>query len=185
MEREDKQYDNTVSGLAKRDNTSDYYAIGAVWQLTGKTQGEASIGYQSKDFDDGRFQDFSGLSWRANLTWQPKQQSKFRLRTSQSAEDPDQYGGYTDETVIGLAWDQQWRERLISTIGFSWENDEFNDGNNDGRKDDLTTALLRLRYQFNHQFSFSVRYEHEIKSSNQSSVEYSQHILGLFTQAEF
>ncbi|GAL11902.1 hypothetical protein JCM19233_2892 [Vibrio astriarenae] len=55
MEREDKQYDNTVSGLAKRDNTSDYYAIGAVWQLTGKTQGEAPSAINQKTLTTADF----------------------------------------------------------------------------------------------------------------------------------
>ncbi|CAM4163053.1 outer membrane beta-barrel protein [Vibrio agarivorans] len=185
VQREDKQFDYAARELAKRDNISDYYAVGALWQLTGKTQGEASIGYQTKDFDDNSFEDFSGLSWRANLTWQPKQQTKFKLRTSQSAEDPDQYGGYTDETYFGLAWAQQWRDRLISTVGASWEGDDFNGGGYDGREDDLTTLLFKLRYQFSRQFSFGARYEYEDKSSNVSDIEYSQHIIGFFSQVEF
>ncbi|MDR9828613.1 outer membrane beta-barrel protein [Vibrio sp. FNV 38] len=185
IDRQDRQYDYTQVGLASRDSVSDYYAIGALWQISGKTRGEASIGYQSKDFDSNSFQDFSGLSWRANLTWQPKNQTRFKLRTSQSAQDPDRYGGYTDETYVGLAWEQQWRDRLLSTLGASWKGSQFNDGLYEGRNDDVLSALVKLEYKYNRQLSFGGQWEYEDKTSNNNNVEYTQHIFGVITQVKF
>ncbi|USD43111.1 outer membrane beta-barrel protein [Vibrio sp. SCSIO 43135] len=179
--REDKEYQHQRVGVASRDSISDFYSAGAIWDISGKTQGEVSLGLQDKTFGDGQREDFTGFSWKAKATWTPLSHSQFTLATSQSAEDPNQFGDYVNETLLNLKWRQQWLERLSTSLLFNWENDDYTASNQSlgDREDDIFRYEFNVDYQFNHLLRFGFNWSIEDKDSTWQGYDFSQQLIGL------
>ncbi|MEZ8825980.1 outer membrane beta-barrel protein [Vibrio amylolyticus] len=185
LERNDKQYQYAHSSNPSRDNVNDYYSIGALWDISEKTYGELSVGLQNKDFSSKNRSDFTGLSWKVKTGWLPQRHTKLSLIASLSAEDPDQFGDYVNETIANLSWKQGWFERFSTTILMGWENDDFTASNQAGsRVDDTYLYKLDMNYQFSHIINFGVYLSSEDKDSNRDIYRYKQRLIGLYTKIE-
>ncbi|WGV98428.1 outer membrane beta-barrel protein [Vibrio sp. YMD68] len=184
-ERDDKQYQYTAENTANRDNITDYYSLGAMWDITDKTLGEISVGLQDKEFSSNERSDFSGLSWRVKTDWLPQRHSKLSLFASLSAEDPDQLGDYINETLVKLSWKQDWFERFSTTALVSWENDDYTASSDIGnREDDTYLYQLDFNYQFSRILHFGLYLSSEDKNSTWSAYRYDQQLVGLYTRIE-
>lgn len=95
---EDTGYD-FVDPTAPRDSKDTNVKVGAEWQISALTSGEAKIGYQKKNFDDSAREDFSGAAWTVNANWSPLTYSVLNIGTGRKAKDPLQGGDYIKETT--------------------------------------------------------------------------------------
>ncbi|OEE96206.1 hypothetical protein A1QK_02285 [Vibrio genomosp. F10 str. 9ZD137] len=182
-QRNDKQYQYT--NQESRDNTDDFYSLGARWDLSDKSKGEAFIGLQNKSFKSNQKTDFSGLSYRVKGQWLPQRHTAFTLNASLIAEDPDQFGDYVNETIIKLDWTQDWFERFSTTASIGWENDDFTaDSPIGSREDDTYLYTLDFNYQFSRIINFGFYLSSEDKDSNWLTYRYKQQLVGLYTKIE-
>ena len=111
--------------LQNRDSVTTNYLLGAEWEATASTEGKFRIGYQQKRFDNANREDFSGLTWDADITWRPLTYSALTLKTGQSSRDPNLLGDYVRETNYGLAWTHDWTDLFSSKIGYERIEEDF------------------------------------------------------------
>ena len=177
----DKEFAFTPRSGQSKDNQVFTLGTGVIWEVSEQTQGEASLGYQRKTFDNSQREDFSGLNWKLKAFWSPTREHKLDIITTQSAEDPDQFGDYVNETHISLGWTMYWTSQLASNIQTSWERDNFTGSfpEQGDRKDHLMKLGLQLQYQMYPTLTFNPHVHWEEKSSTWDSVEFSQYKIGI------
>ena len=93
--------------------------------MTALTTGSIKVGTQNKKFIDSNREDFDGVSWQVDVEWTPLTYSKILINSSRNAKDPNVEGDYINETVVGVAWEHEWSEKLSSTVGFSSIEEEY------------------------------------------------------------
>ncbi|WP_194945060.1 outer membrane beta-barrel protein [Shewanella sp. TC10] len=148
VQRIDTEYDKRPEQieLENRDSSTTNYLLGADWEATASTEGKVRVGYQQKSFDNSSREDFSGLTWDADMTWRPLSYSAFTLKTGQSSKDPNLLGDYVRETNYGVAWKHEWTELFSSNLGYERIEEDF-------------TGIIRedrtSRYQASVSYSFA------------------------------
>ncbi|MDX3774070.1 outer membrane beta-barrel protein [Chromatiaceae bacterium AAb-1] len=124
VSRDDTRYDVTdLTG--SRDSTTMNYRLGLEWQPSTLTSAELRAGYQTKDFDDARRQDFSGLAWQLTFNWAPLSYSGFEVTTGRKSKDPNTAGDYVRETHYSVNWRHHWTPLFITRTGFSQTDERY------------------------------------------------------------
>ena len=108
-----------------RDSDDTRALLGFQWEVTALTTGSIKVGTQNKKFIDSNREDFDGVSWQVDVEWTPLTYSKILINSSRNAKDPNVEGDYINETVVGVAWEHEWSEKLSSTVGFSSIEEEY------------------------------------------------------------
>jgi hypothetical protein len=114
-----------VDPTGDRDSKTNTTQVGVEWQASAATEGSIKVGYQNKSFDNQDRDDFSGLSWDANVTWKPLTYSAFDFSTGRTSRDPNGVGDYIRGTSYGVKWHHEWSELFTSSFGFQQVNDDY------------------------------------------------------------
>ncbi|WP_051326675.1 outer membrane beta-barrel protein [Aliagarivorans taiwanensis] len=173
IKRLEREYDVTADGEATRDNDDTFYYVGALWDITGKTSGEAKLGYETKKYDASSREDFDGFSWEVALTYLPVDYSQFTFTTSNAAKDPDQLGDYIEEALYRLEWEHYWLERFSSRAAYAYTDESYTGIDRD---DETDRFELSFAYDFRRWLEFRAGWEWQEKSSSVSGIGYDQNV---------
>ena len=110
------------------DSNEQRIMAGAKWEATAKTTGSVKIGTLQKKFDSALRPNKSTVVWDADVTWSPKQYSKFDASLHQTAMEDGSVGGYVISRDSNLMWTQEWSGFISSNVTLGDGLDNFQSG---------------------------------------------------------
>jgi len=181
VNRDAIEYDHVETDSVSR-SSDDYRALAGIkWEATALTTGSIKLGYQKKDFEADERDNFSGLSWEAGVQWQPLSYSTISFDTSRAARDPNTEGNYINETLYSVNWSHSWNEKLNSTLGASFTDEDYSGVT---RTDDTKTYSASINYSFARWMDISVFADVTSKDSTRDGIMFDKNIVGMnFTVA--
>jgi len=172
---EDTGYD-FVDPTAPRDSKDTNVKVGAEWQISALTSGEAKIGYQKKNFDDNAREDFSGVAWTVNANWSPLTYSVFNIGTGRKAKDPLQGGDYIKETTYVAGWSHNWSETVQTNLSYNRMEEDYVGV---ARKDENDSYTASIKYAFRRFVDVSLFTTVTDKTSSVQGIEFDRNITGI------
>jgi hypothetical protein len=172
---EDTSYD-FVDPTAPRDSKDSNVKVGAEWQISALTSGEAKIGYQKKDFDDNAREDFSGVSWIVNANWSPLSYSTFNVGTGRKAKDPLQGGDYIEETTYLAGWTHNWTGAMQTNLSYNRMEEDYV---GIARKDENDSYTASVKYAFRRFVDVTLFTTVTDKTSSVQGIEFDRNITGI------
>ncbi|WP_158538034.1 outer membrane beta-barrel protein [Corallincola holothuriorum] len=177
---EDIEYDTLDLSAISRDSEVLTALMGLKWDITGKTDGRARIGWQNKDFEDGDRENFDDVSWDVELSWQPKAHTVFTFVTGRDSKDPDTFGDYIKQTNVEGIWQHKWLERLSSELSVRYVDESYTGVDRD---DEYWEAAIGAVYDFRRWLRFKAEYVWSDKDSNVDEVTYNKNLFLVSVQA--
>ena len=159
-----------------RDSDVISILAGVNWKATELTSGTFKIGHERKDFDDNNRENFSGLSWEANVDWKPLSYSVLSLETSRKAKDPNVQGDYISESQYGLNWRHEWNEKLATTVNYNYMREKYTGID---RLDKSNNFYTDVSYEFKRWLDVSLYLRYTDQDSTNSNVIYDKNVIGL------
>jgi hypothetical protein len=172
---EDISYDY-VDPTAPRDSKDTNVKAGVEWQISALTSGEAKIGYQKKNFDDGAREDFSGVAWIVNANWSPLTYTNLNIGTGRKAKDPLQGGDYIKETVYLAGWTHNWSATVQTQLSYNRMEEDYV---GIARKDVNDSYTVSVKYAFRRFVDITVFTTVTDKTSSVAGIEFDRHISGI------
>ncbi|GGI98721.1 hypothetical protein GCM10007978_40660 [Shewanella hanedai] len=177
LSRDAIRYDKLKTNTVSRDS-DDYFALaGVTWEATALTSGSVKLGYQHKAFTSSGREDFSGLSWNAEVTWQPLTYSSFMLTTSRMARDPNTEGDYIDATLYGVNWTHDWSEMVSTNLGANYTQEDYKGNTN--RQDETFSLNASVDVELRRWLGVSLYVSMTDKDSNRDNIAYDKSIIGV------
>ncbi|MDW1913066.1 outer membrane beta-barrel protein, partial [Vibrio sp. 707] len=164
---------------ASKDSDTGFYYTGAEWEISGKTQGIARLGYQVKDFDSEQRETFKGFSWDIGFEWLPQEQTLVTVKTTQAAVNPDQDGDYNLQTRYRLDIKHDWNSYLATRLGGIYQEDDYTGIT---RNDERYTLSAGVDYQIRRWIQLKADWQYQDKTSNRSGYSYDQNVWTLSAQ---
>lgn len=167
----DRNPDN--SGI-NRESDGYEIAVGTNVDITSIIFGEVFVGYQERDYDDEIFDDPSGISFGAGLTWNVTQLTTIsfdgqrQVRDSSSRAD----SGGNFQTTLGVRADHELRRNVLVNGRLAYKRDEY-----DTSDDDTYSAGVGASYLLNRNLSLSANYTYSDRSSDLEQREYSRNVV--------
>lgn len=141
------------------------YLTGATWEATANTTGELRIGYRDQSFDQGSFQNLSGLALDLSLTWTPSELTTVNISAQENNQTaPVQGVGGFVQTGFGVDLTRSTgaRSRIVADVAF--DRQQFEGGFS--RDDDWWRAAVGIEYDLTSRLSTRLEYRYEDRSSN-------------------
>jgi len=150
--------------------------------ITAVLFGEAFVGFRQQRFDEDAFDNESGISAGADLTWNPTALTTLVLSGSADFEPTTQGSASSNfERNISLDVDHELLRNLLigATVGF--EQDDFEGLD---RTDDTVFAGARITYLLNRNLSLRGDYEFSDRSSDRDDEEFTRNRFTLSIAAQ-
>jgi len=165
-----------VQEAVSRD--SDVYSalVGVKWEATALTSGSVKIGQQQKSFDNANREDFSGVSWDASVQWQPLTYTTLSFNTSRNARDPNVVGDYINESIYGVNWAHQWSQKLSTTLGYNFTDEDYSGVT---RVDETSMLSADLSYDLARWVEISLYANATDKVSTTDTIVFDKSIVGI------
>lgn len=151
---------------------SDGYEVfgGATFRFDALWQGEIAVGYQTRIFDDTRFDRVDGLLARAELTWRPTRLTTVRFTADTEIDETTATSSAAFTTYeAGIRLEHAFLRNLV---GFGALNITHRDFSNSAEKETLWELSSGIEYFLNRNVSVVARYNYEQFESNQSGSDY-------------
>ena len=185
----DIDYDYTATPENELSSTESRILAGVKWEATALTTGYAKVGYKEKDFDLTSRDNHYGFEWEAEVEWEPKTYSRFKLSTGRSTQEtngegfflPGQTGEgyYVVNTTHSLAWIHDWNNRFSTETSYSYIEDIYRGDDGDLRDDDNSGLLVKAYYDMNYWLSFTLEYVNNDRNSTRNDFEYDRELITL------
>lgn len=177
-------YQHPNPAIPSRDSTTGFYYTGAQWELTGKTQGIARLGYQIKDFDNSGRETFRGFSWDIGLEWLPQEHTLITLNTTQAAINPDQDGDYNLQTRYQFHLKHDWSSYLATQLKALYQEDDYTGALQASAPRDSERYSLSagIDYQLKRWILMQANWQYQDKTSDRSGYSFQQNVWTLSTQ---
>jgi polysaccharide biosynthesis protein VpsM len=170
------EYERNAIGQASLDSTGRDYLFGAAWDATYKTTGFAKFGVSEKDFDSDLRKDVDLFKWEIGVKWMPRTYSTVDITTVRRQDETNGFGDSIDVGEIKVSWNHIWPNRITSTIGFFFAE---NDYNATGRVDEIFKTGLKLDYDWRRWARISAGYEYKENDSNVSTFGYERNLFDI------
>lgn len=166
---------------ATLDNTERHQYVGLELDATAKTSGTIMVGQVQKEFDDPARDDFSGVSWRAAVSYKPRTYSVIELSTGRETDETNGYGDYILREDIALSWSHQWSERWSTQFGLGTASDEYRGvglfPELQGRSDDSVYYGMSGQYQLSPWLRFGAGFKAYDRDSDIPELNYQRQTL--------
>jgi len=160
-----------VASTKPLDSTEQRYMAGVKWEATAKTTGSIKVGTVSKNFDSSLRQNGTGTVWDADVTWNPKQYSKFDASLHQTFTEDGSIAGYVVSQDSNFMWIQDWSGFISSAVTLGDGEDKFQGG---VRTDKRKLYSLKGMYNFRSWLRAGLEYKNIKRDSSISTWTYSQ-----------
>lgn len=179
----DKKYklDDPENGQSQ-DSLNVFYYLGAKWDITGKTSGSLHFGLQSKKFDSSSRNDFTGISWNADLDWRPVEYSIISLTGGMGVNDSSQGNTYVERMKLSTQWQHFWVSNLYSQVRVETTLDEYSESD---RQDELKKLNLSIGYRETKDADISVGWRYESNDSTLEDNTYYQNVWYVSARLDF
>ncbi len=177
------------------DSTTYNLGAGVSWEVTGKTAGQLSIGWQKKAFDQpsqGRGTgNFSSLAFRGSAFWAPQPRTAVNLAVWRSSEETTLGGTrFFVSTGLGLQATHSFTYKWRATARFNYNHVYWSDPittveKTATRRDDNFDVGAGLWYQIQPWLGTRVAYTYSKRISNFESVAFDANVVMLSIQAQF
>jgi len=169
----DFDYDNTAMGTPTLDSTNRNYLFGATWDRTYKTTGYFKLGYTEKDFDSDLRNDTGSFKWETGTRWRPRTYSTVDISTESRQDETNGIGDSIDVAEFKVSWDHEWRDRISSTVGFLFGEDDYDPT---VREDTRFNTGLKINYDWRRWAKMSAGYRYEDRDSNVDIFDYDRNL---------
>jgi len=176
VSRDDIKYDHIEDNSTSRDSIDNKISLGVQWGMTSVTTGIVKLGYQKKSFGDDLRENFSGLSWEAEVEWQPLTYTSIAFETSRSAKDPTAQGDYVNQSVYGATWKHKWNQKLSSSLGVSFSKDIYTGID---REDEIVMASVSFSYLIQRWLEAGVFIDIKDNESTSEVMSFDKNLIGL------
>jgi len=168
--------DTEVEGTVPAANSTDHAAFfAAEGTLSPNVEGDLRVGVQSRDFEEGTFDDRTSVFLEAEVSWALTERSELVLRggnefrtsaANQSVEES--YG------LVSLR--HRFDERLGGRVALGYEEREFSSLAGDSvRNDEEWTALIAADYELiADRLSLNALLSHSVQDSDVTTADYSK-----------
>jgi hypothetical protein len=179
--------DNTVR------SDSDYHQIliGAIGDLTPKTQATIKTGYQFRNYDQAGQTDFNSGVLYADITHKFSDKNSMKLALSRTANEST-YGvnNYYDLTDASGTFDHFFTPKLLGFITGLYQLHTYpiettESGVTQKRKDQYYSLGIGFRYYLQKWLTVTLQAEHIIRNSNFSVFDYNQDLVTFIAKAMF
>lgn len=169
-------YDDDFLGELSRDGDDYQVLAGLRWQRGDLGYGTIGVGYQNKQFDEDRRENFTGFSYEVGLAWNPLERLGFELESSRASVEPPLDGDYIRQISHALSMDYQFSERVSLSTHI-----DYLDQNYVGfeREEERTNYGVSLVYSFQTNILLSFIAEREDNDSSLENFSYKQNLIGL------
>jgi hypothetical protein len=170
-----RQFDDTVDISGFRRSSSGLTGrAGAQMELTRLITGEASVGYQTRDYDDPRLKELRGLIGDASLIWTATELTTVTLRGAMELNDttiPNVSGATSRRADIQVAHALL---RNVTVTGIaSWSQQSY-DGI--GLTEDTTQLGARLDWKLSRSMAIRASFTHERLNSTTPGADYTANV---------
>ncbi|REL36553.1 outer membrane beta-barrel protein [Thalassotalea euphylliae] len=187
--RLDVDYDFTRTPENELSSVEMQYLLGVKWEATALTTGYAKVGYKDKNFDLNSREDHSGFEWDAQVQWEPKTYSRFKLSTGRSTQETNGEGFFVPgrngqgyfviNTTHELAWQHDWNNRFSTEALYRYSEDIYEGDVGEIRDDDNNGLVLKAYYDMSYWLSFTLEYVNNDRDSTRANLEYDRDLITL------
>ena len=164
----------TASLLGASLDSTDYQVSGGItWDALNKTTGTVRFGYINKDFTSAARASSNAFNWDVEVVWTPRTYSIVTLTTSRKYDETNGTGNLIQRDTYSAKWTHFWRDRLSSTVDFSYMNDSLKPTT---REDDLINAGVQLNYDMRRWLTLSAGYHYDERDSNRNAFDYERNL---------
>ncbi len=142
----------------RRSSEGSEVRLGMLLDFTGKTFGEFYLGYLERDYDDIRFENASGPTFGADVSWNVTRLTTLRIEGERTIDNTIVLGAAgINRSRLTFGADHELLRSLIVSADLSFGNEDFEGLD---RSDDLTEFSLGGKYLMNRymQVLFGYRY---------------------------
>jgi hypothetical protein len=141
--------------------------VGSTIDLGGKAFGEFYAGYRHWSYDDSRFENVSGPTFGADLTWNLTGLTTLTFSAARTIESTTiQNAAGIERTAFGLAADHELLRNLILSAMLSAASEDFQGVD---RKDDVFAAGAGAKYLLNRHLYAYLGYHYERRDTSPST----------------
>ncbi len=167
------EYDKNFVGEPSLDSTNRNYLFGATWDRTYKTTGYLKLGYTEKDFDSDLRNDTGSFKWETGTRWRPRTYSTVDISTERRQDETNGIGDSIDVGEFKVSWDHEWRDRISSTVGFVFGEDDYT---STVREDTRFNTGLKINYDWRRWAKMGAGYLYEERDSNVDIFDYERNL---------
>jgi polysaccharide biosynthesis protein VpsM len=143
---------------------------GLRWKATAKTQGDLRLGAVRRRLDDDRFDAITGVSWRADVTWEPLKRTDLKLTSARSSQESfSEQFAVIDSRRTGLVLTQRLSPNLRMTLGGNVVESRFVGTD---RVDDFDSYGLTLIYAIRNSLSLYLEAQHLERDSTRDDLDF-------------
>ena len=169
---EDRDQDIDDGGF-ERDSRGYELRLGASEEINALLSGELFVGYRLQQFDEPTFDDESGLSFGADLTWQPTQLTTVGLAATRTLNPTDQAGATSNfETGAALSLAHELRRNITLTANLGYTQSDFS---GDARADDTIEGGVGAIYRMNRWIGLNAGYDYRERNSTDDNEDFQAH----------
>jgi hypothetical protein len=169
-----------ASNKSRRDNNVYTVGVGTEIDFTGLLFGEVGVGWSLQEFDDSDFDSETGLTYGANLTWNPTLLTSVRLDGAGGFE-PSNVGSSNLRSAIGLRVDHELLRNLLIGGQVRYTRNDFQDTNETENRVDLGPTVT---YFINRHFSVGANYVFTTQTADDSEDEFDRNVITLSVTAQ-
>lgn len=179
-----RQYDESADSSGfKRSSRGVTGRVGSTIELSRQFTGEASVGYQDRDYDDTRLKNLRGLVGDASVIWQPTPLTTVTLRgASELGETTIAGSSGTTARRATLEVAHALRRNLIVTGFGSFGRTEY-DGQ--GLREDFSTLGARVEYRLTRTVAVRASFTHERLNSTAQGSDYTANVAQVGLKVQF
>jgi len=162
-----------TSGGDILNSKENHFLVGARWMMTGITDGTIKVGQTKKNFDNPTIKDYSGVGWEAIVNWAPRAYSRFSLTVSKTPSESTGNEDFILSRKNTLDWQHDWTPLWRSTLSYTDAKDNF-EGTT--RVDKRKVSLVQLTYSIARWLRVGGQYQHQVRDSNDSTLNYTRNL---------
>ncbi|HEY0974497.1 MAG TPA: outer membrane beta-barrel protein [Solimonas sp.] len=163
-------YDKIFPGAFDRSADEIRYLVGARWTATGKTSGDVRVGYAKRKSNDASRNDFSGLDWRAGVSWTPVAYRGISASIGRSSQE-SYFNNvkFINNYYYSLQWTEDWTVRFRTLLNLSYIDTDYVGSS---RSDQHFTADFEGQYRLNRSLKVLARIGQNQRDSNFNVVDF-------------
>jgi len=157
-----------------RDSRGIAAVVGTDLNFTGKTSGEAFVGYQWTEYDDPSFNSSQSPAAGLNLLWNATSLTSVRPFIQGNLEETtDEEAASYVAARAGVGVEHELRRNVLVGGNVTLGRDDYQDTS---REDDIFEAGLEARYLINRNFYAGAEYTFQTRNSDEANEDFSENV---------